>query len=210
MEDRKYYVYEWYIVETGEIFYVGQGCGGRFRNITKRSVYFKEIYNNNNCQSRKIHINLTQEEAFKLEEETISKYTSLGYKLVNRTTGGKHYKASKETRQKQSKQRKGKRCKEENPFYGKHHTDECKHRMSEAKKDKYTDEKNPNAKKISLYIDGTYVESFDCIKQCALYILDDLGIGTNDSDEVRRTSAKIGWYAKRNKLFRDKYTFKFI
>ena len=32
MESKKYYVYEWYIVDTGEIFYVGKGYISRILN----------------------------------------------------------------------------------------------------------------------------------------------------------------------------------
>lgn len=28
-----FYVYEWYIVETGEIFYVGKGCKNRYKSM---------------------------------------------------------------------------------------------------------------------------------------------------------------------------------
>ena len=37
---------------------------------------------------------------------------------------------------------------ENNPMYGKHHTDEAKKKMSERKKDIYLGNKNPNARKI--------------------------------------------------------------
>ena len=41
-----YIVYEFYIVETGEIFYVGQGKEGRNRKVGKgeRSKAFDEVY----------------------------------------------------------------------------------------------------------------------------------------------------------------------
>lgn len=31
----KYYVYEWYIVETGEVFYLGKGCRNRYKTFDK-------------------------------------------------------------------------------------------------------------------------------------------------------------------------------
>ena len=42
---------------------------------------------------------------------------------------------TEETRKKQSQARKGKYCGEDNPFYGKHHTDETKTRISETQKE---------------------------------------------------------------------------
>ena len=38
-----FYVYEWYIVETGEIFYVGKGSGNRVTSMKDRNEYFKNI-----------------------------------------------------------------------------------------------------------------------------------------------------------------------
>ena len=34
----KFYVYEWYNVETNEIFYVGKGCNNRYKNISDRNM----------------------------------------------------------------------------------------------------------------------------------------------------------------------------
>ena len=60
----------------------------------------------------------------------------------NMTTGGDGmigFKASEETKQKQSKLRQGNL----NPFYGKHHSEETKNKLSESAKLRYTDKKNP-------------------------------------------------------------------
>lgn len=70
--------------------------------------------------------------------EYYNSYTN-GY---NMTTGGEGllgFKASKETKQKQSEQRK----RELNPFYGKHHSDEAKKIISEAAKLRYQGKDNP-------------------------------------------------------------------
>lgn len=42
MENR-FYVYEWYIVETGEVFYVGKGTGNRALSSKSRDVLFEKI-----------------------------------------------------------------------------------------------------------------------------------------------------------------------
>ena len=34
-ETKKYYVYEWFVIETNEVFYVGKGTGRRYREHNK-------------------------------------------------------------------------------------------------------------------------------------------------------------------------------
>ena len=55
---------------------------------------------------------------------------------------GKHH--TDEAKQKMSEHAKGKYCGEDNPFYGKHHTDETKQKISESRKGKYCGEDSPN------------------------------------------------------------------
>ena len=47
----KFYVYEWFIIETKEIFYVGKGCRNRYK-VRKHNKLFNSILENNNCASR--------------------------------------------------------------------------------------------------------------------------------------------------------------
>ena len=42
-----FYVYEWYNVNTEEIFYVGKGCGNRYKQVSQRNYKFKEYYETN-------------------------------------------------------------------------------------------------------------------------------------------------------------------
>ena len=39
----KYYVYAWFIEETGEIFYIGKGCGPRVKNKKQRNKRFRDM-----------------------------------------------------------------------------------------------------------------------------------------------------------------------
>ena len=50
-QEKIYYVYKWFLKDTGEVFYIGKGCGDRYKNTSKRNKKFKEIYNTNpdNC-----------------------------------------------------------------------------------------------------------------------------------------------------------------
>lgn len=104
----EFYVYEWYIIETNEVFYVGKGKKGRYKNINNRNKFFKDMYNTHNCDVRIIRNNLSEEEAFNLEKEIIKYYREnyKKYRLTNQTDGGdgiSGWKPSEEFRVKQSK-----------------------------------------------------------------------------------------------------------
>lgn len=66
-----YYVYEWYIVETNEIFYVGKGRGDRFKQKHERNQAFETIKKKYDCECRFVAMNLTESEAIKLESDEI-------------------------------------------------------------------------------------------------------------------------------------------
>lgn len=90
MEDNKiFYVYEWFKVETGEVFYVGKGSNDRYRVTRNRNEHFKRVYNKYECDVRIIHKDLTEEEAYELEAHVIKKYREAGYELTNMSDGGK-------------------------------------------------------------------------------------------------------------------------
>lgn len=190
-----YIVYEFYIVETGEIFYVGQGKEGRNRKVGKgeRSKAFDEIYYNNECKSRVLYSNLTQQQAWDLEIETIAKYRELGYPLVNISSGGHNGTNGIDY------------SGEKNPMYGispKERMDEETYKGWRKKHKNMYGEKNPNygsttlhekykanpeyalekqsrpgkqngrCVPIEMYKDGELVERFDYKRQCAQYLID--------------------------------------
>lgn len=66
---KKYYVYEWFIEKTGEIFYVGKGSGNRVTSMKDRNEYFKNIRKKYKCNYRIVKNNLKEEEAYNLEYE---------------------------------------------------------------------------------------------------------------------------------------------
>ena len=93
---------------------------------------------------------LTEDEACTIEKELIAKYKSntleYGYNIAE---GGKYNIMSQATRERLSKERKGKNCGEDNPNYGnhklagknnpnygKHHSEETRAKMSENRKGK--------------------------------------------------------------------------
>lgn len=84
----KYYVYEWYIKNTDEVFYVGKGSGKRAWQL-KENSYFLKMYNTHNCDVRIIINNLTEDEAFNKEIDTISYYrNNTNCRLTNVADGG--------------------------------------------------------------------------------------------------------------------------
>ena len=90
MLKKEYYVYEWFIVDTLEIFYIGKGKGlRRFEEKHQRNNYFINIVNKYECAVRVYQYGLTQMEAFDLEMERISYWKSLGFAKANLSIGGR-------------------------------------------------------------------------------------------------------------------------
>lgn len=106
-ENRVYYVYIWYIVDTGEVFYVGKGKGKRYKQLSSRNKFFNDMYASHQCDVRKIYENLTEKEAFQKEMETVRWYReNTNYRLTNQTDGGEGssgWKPSQDFKDKQSK-----------------------------------------------------------------------------------------------------------
>lgn len=98
----EFYVYKWYIKETGEIFYIGKGCNARYKQVRMRNKIFNEIYNNNVCESEILKFFKTEKEALKFENEQILLYKSMGQCKANLDNGGKggmHFSWTKEMRE---------------------------------------------------------------------------------------------------------------
>lgn len=64
-----YYVYEWYRKSDDHVFYVGKGSGHRIYDTskTKRNVYFCRFIKKYKCDCRVVKDNLTEHEAYVLE-----------------------------------------------------------------------------------------------------------------------------------------------
>jgi len=88
IERKDFYVYEWYNVDTNEVFYVGKGTKNRCHNIYQRNQYFKNYYNKYNCNVRKIKTDLKETEAFELEIKLISEYRAIDQCKCNLADGG--------------------------------------------------------------------------------------------------------------------------
>ena len=46
------YVYEWYNVDTNEVFYVGKGRNNRMHSMKNRNQYFKEKQKQKNSEEK--------------------------------------------------------------------------------------------------------------------------------------------------------------
>ena len=113
--ENKYYVYEWIRLDTNEPFYVGKGCGNRWKERYRKNPYFMNIINKVPCVVNILHDNLDEQTAFGLEVWYIREYRDIiGYKMCNINDGGEGQSL----------------CGELNSFYGKEHTDETKNKIS--------------------------------------------------------------------------------
>lgn len=210
MEDRRFYVYEWYIVDTNEVFYVGKGTADRYKRLNGRNYFFQCMYKTHNCDVRKIYENLTEQESFEKEVETIKFYReNTNYRLTNQTDGGEGlsgWKATDEFRNKISKLVKG----SNNPNYNHKWTDEMKESLSQKQKENplYKNENNPNAKKIICIETG---EIFDCIKfAMEKYEIKNEGSVTIALKNPIRTAGGLHWSVYSKELDDEKYRFNYL
>lgn len=91
MSEKKFYVYKWFNTSTGEVFYIGKGCGKRFQVTKKRNQKFLDYISENPVSSEIIESNLTEEESFQKEKEWYDYYKSLNQcscNLMEPGTGG--------------------------------------------------------------------------------------------------------------------------
>ena len=123
-----YYVYEYIRLDTNEPFYVGKGKRGRWKDIKKRNEWFIKIVNKYDVAVHILHDNLEEDVALDLECWYINEYKYvIGYDLCNIVDGGESTSLSGE----------------DSYWYGKHHTEETKRKISESRKEMdYSGEKN--------------------------------------------------------------------
>lgn len=152
-----FYVYEWYIVETGEIIYVGKGCKLRYK-VRKHNNLFNEMIKRFECQSRIVKNFEKEKDAFDYEYLRVNELKEKGQCVCNIYKGGLggttewwtdelREKYSKNNVMKSEKQRK--RMSEHNPM-----------------KDPKIAEKTNGQKRKPVIIDG---KRFISIKQASIY-----------------------------------------
>lgn len=82
-----YYVYEYFIKENNDVFYVGKGTRNRAWKDT-RNAACEQIKQEYEWEIRKVKENLTEEEALELEKQLITQYRKRGDFLTNILPGG--------------------------------------------------------------------------------------------------------------------------
>lgn len=133
----KFYVYIHRRCDTGEIFYVGKGCGKRAWKKADRNQWWKNIESKHGRTVEIIVKNLDESDSFSLEQlviETIGRDA-----LVNLTAGGiGGVEPSDETRAKMSAARKGRHVSQETrekiraASSGRRHSEETKEKLRAA------------------------------------------------------------------------------
>lgn len=93
----KYYVYIHYRLTDGTPFYVGKGHARRAWSESKRNTYWKNTKKKHGLKVEIIFDNLTEEESFQCEIDTILEMKYFGHKLVNMTNGGEGFSGGRHT-----------------------------------------------------------------------------------------------------------------
>ncbi|WP_373894467.1 NUMOD1 domain-containing DNA-binding protein [Virgibacillus sp. CBA3643] len=96
MEKNRYYVYEWYIKDTNEVFYVGKGTNDRAKRHKRENKFFTDMYNSHECDYRIVCNKLNEIEAFEKESKLIKYYReNTDFRLTNILDGGNQPPTSK-------------------------------------------------------------------------------------------------------------------
>lgn len=82
-----FYVYEWFIVQTGEIIYVGKGCGNRYK-VRKHNRFFNDMIARYECKSRVVREFESEKDAFAYEFDRVRELKELGQCVCNIYNGG--------------------------------------------------------------------------------------------------------------------------
>ena len=83
-----FYVYEWFNLKTGDVFYVGKGCRGRYKQNRHRNKLFQEYFENNDCGHRIVKRFSDEQEAFDYEKKRILELKAVGQASCNIDDGG--------------------------------------------------------------------------------------------------------------------------
>ena len=88
MEKKEFYIYKWFIIETGFVFYIGKGKDNRYKSMKKRNPYFLNIVKKYNCDVEIIEYCENEEIAFEKEKQYIKDFKEKGMATANFHEGG--------------------------------------------------------------------------------------------------------------------------
>lgn len=89
-----FYIYEWYIVDTNEIIYVGKGSKKRYLSKQHNNI-FREFIKRYNCKSRIIEYFDDEQKAYEKEFDRINELKAINQCVCNKNIGGSGGGASK-------------------------------------------------------------------------------------------------------------------
>lgn len=79
--EKRFYVYEWFVKDTGEVFYIVKGTGQRY--LQDKNYEFMKVNNAYDVDVRIVKNQLSEHEALELEENLMIQRTNEGYVLAN-------------------------------------------------------------------------------------------------------------------------------
>ena len=85
---KRFYVYFWVRNNDNHVFHIGKGTGDRYKDLRDRNNHFINYIKKYECSSYIYKNNLTEQEAWDLEKELISKYKKMGQCETNYHCGG--------------------------------------------------------------------------------------------------------------------------
>lgn len=83
----KFYIYEWYIVDTNEIIYVGKGSKKRYLS-KQHNKLFKEFIKRFSCKSRIVEYFEDEQKAYEKEFDRINELKAINQCVCNINAGG--------------------------------------------------------------------------------------------------------------------------
>lgn len=82
-----HYVYEWFLVETGEVIYVGKGTKKRYA-VRKHNRFFNDMIKRFHCENRIVKWFSSEQDAFQYEYDRINALKAIGQCVCNIQRGG--------------------------------------------------------------------------------------------------------------------------
>lgn len=86
--DKRYYVYRWFNVVSNYTFYVGKGCGNRYKSKLHRNKLFLSYCSENVCDVEILAYFTDEFDALKKEKELIAYYRLINECSCNVSDGG--------------------------------------------------------------------------------------------------------------------------